>query len=194
MEDDPTRRHPDTASDVVELIRQQHDMIRSLFADVAGCAPTERREPFEALVRLLAVHETAEEMVVYPDLRATGDRAATIVEARTNEEDAAKKALADLEGMDTTTAEFEDAFAAFRDEVETHADREEWEVLPLLEEFDERSRTAMGRRFTLAESMAPTHAHRLAPESALGTVLVGPFVAMVDRVRDAIRDATRDEP
>ena len=50
----------------------------------------------------------------------------------------------------------------------------------------------MGRAFQLAEAMAPTHAHRMAPESAIGNLLVGPFVSMVDRVRDAIRDATRD--
>jgi hypothetical protein len=42
----------------------------------------------------------------------------------------------------------------------------------------------------LAEKFAPTHAHRMAPESAVGNLLVGPFVAMVDRVRDAIRDRT----
>ena len=36
MEDGPTRRHSDSASDVVELIRQQHDLIRSLLADVAA--------------------------------------------------------------------------------------------------------------------------------------------------------------
>jgi hypothetical protein len=31
----------------------------------------------------------------------------------------------------------------------------------------------------------------MAPESAVGNVIVGPFVAIVDRVRDVIRDAMR---
>jgi hemerythrin superfamily protein len=193
MEDDGTHDRSDTTDDVVQMVRRQHDTIRSLFAEIDGCAPEERRQPFEELVRLLAVHETAEEMIIYPELRARGDREATIVDARTNEEDAAKKALAGLEGMDPTSATFEQAFATFRDDVEMHADREEREVLPVLEETAAERRRAMGRMFRLAESTAPTHAHRMAPESALGNLMVGPFVAIVDRVRDAIRDATRDE-
>ena len=70
--------------------------------------------------------------------------------------------------------------------VETHAASEERDVLPLLERTAVERRRAMGDLFLTAEAMAPTHAHRMAPESALGNVLVGPFVAMVDKVRDAI--------
>jgi hypothetical protein len=43
----------------------------------------------------------------------------------------------------------------------------------------------------MAEGMAPTRPHKAAPESAVGNLLVGPFVAMVDRVRDAFADAQR---
>jgi hypothetical protein len=39
--------------------------------------------------------------------------------------------------------------------------------------------------------MAPTHAHKMAPTSATGNVVLGPFVAMVDRVRDAIKEHSR---
>lgn len=42
-----------------------------------------------------------------------------------------------------------------------------------------------------ADAIAPTHPHESAPESATGNLLVGPFVAIVDRARDFIRDATR---
>jgi hemerythrin superfamily protein len=194
MKDDETHDRSDPTEDVVQMVRRQHDTIRSLFAEIGACTPEERRQPFEALVRLLAVHETAEEMVIYPELRARGDREATIVDARTNEEDAAKKALAGLEGMDITAATFEQAFATFREDVEMHAEREEREVLPVLEDTTDERRRTMGQMFRLAEATAPTHAHRMAPESAVGNLMVGPFVAVVDRVRDAIRDATRDEP
>ena len=40
-----------------------------------------------------------------------------------------------------------------------------------------------------AEKMAPTHPHTHGPESAIGNMIVGPFVAVADRVRDAIRNA-----
>jgi hypothetical protein len=48
------------------FIGRQHDQIRELFDAVASAAPEERAEAFTPLVRLLAVHETAEEMVIYP--------------------------------------------------------------------------------------------------------------------------------
>ena len=41
------------------------------------------------------------------------------------------------------------------------------------------------------ESLGPTHPHPRGPESAVGNILFGPFVAMVDRVRDAIRKPGR---
>lgn len=45
---------------------------------------------------LMAVHETAEEMVVYPALRAEGDDGHRVVESRMAEKDEAKKVPADL--------------------------------------------------------------------------------------------------
>jgi hypothetical protein len=41
--------------------------------------------------------------------------------------------------------------------------------------------------FRAAQRMAPTRAHGHSPESATGNVVLGPFVAVADRTRDAIR-------
>jgi hemerythrin superfamily protein len=175
--------------DVVTLIRQQHEQVRGLVQAIQDAPVSERADPFRSLVRLLAVHETAEELTVYPALRKMGGEASRIADARTHEEDEAKKALARLEGLDCSSPEFEQAFLAFSADADRHASSEEAEVLPLLMESDEDGRREMARAFLLAEKMAPTHAHRMAPESAIGNLLAGPFVAMVDKVRDAIRDA-----
>jgi iron-sulfur cluster repair protein YtfE (RIC family) len=174
---------------VVTMIRTQHELIRSLMQQVAEASPQSRGEKFEPLVRLLAVHETAEEEIVYPAVRGETSGAFQIVEARKDEEDKAKKALADLEKQDPASDEFAIAFTKLRRDVEMHATKEETEVLPLLDGSDAERLQAMGKAFAVAEAMAPTHAHRMAPESATGNMLVGPFVAMVDRVRDVIRDA-----
>ena len=42
----------------------------------------------------------------------------------------------------------------------------------------------MDLSFVTAQWIAPTHAHRFAPESATGNLLLGPAVAFVDRLRD----------
>ncbi len=42
-----------------------------------------------------------------------------------------------------------------------------------------------------AESLAPTHAHPHGPESAIANIVVGPFVAVAEKVQDAIRNTGR---
>ena len=53
--------------DVIELLERQHEEVRRLFREVQQASGEDRAEAFGCLVRLLAVHETAEEMVVHLD-------------------------------------------------------------------------------------------------------------------------------
>jgi hypothetical protein len=46
--------------------------------------------------------------------------------------------------------------------------------------------------YRVAESTAPTRPHPYGPTSALGNLAVGPVVAIMDRARDAIREAMAD--
>jgi len=180
------RRH------VVTLVRRQHDDIRRLFDAVEAISANRRPAVFKPLVRLLAVHETAEELVIYPNLLLVGSVARTAVQARKAEEDAAKKALAGLEGMDARSAEFRDRLGDFRADVEAHAAAEEAEILPLLEQHRRPGELrVMDLAFKTAEAIAPTHAHRFAPESATGNLLLGPAVAIVDRMRDLLNAGSR---
>lgn len=178
--------------DVVRFLLSQHEDVRRLFRTIIDARGDTRREAFEPLVRLLAVHETAEEMVVYPALRAAGAEGERVADARLAEEDSAKKTLADLEKLDPNSSEFDELFGRFHAAVEAHAESEEREVFPLLERtIDEQQLRRMASALKVAEGVAPTHPHKRAPESLVGNVVVGPFVAIVDRVRDAIREATR---
>lgn len=180
---------PETG-DVVDLLEAQHGEVRRLFDQLEGGGP-EEAETFECLLRLLAVHETAEEEVVYPALRSIGPDGDRIADERTGEEGEAKKALSELESLGVGAQEFAEKLAAFRLNVMEHAAGEEREVFPLLRRsLDEDKRRAMRTALEAAERMAPTHPHPHAPESALGNLITGPFVAVVDKVRDAIRGAT----
>ena len=159
-----------TRRDVVTRVRRQHETIRGLFDDVEAASPARRAEAFQPLVRLLAVHETAEEMVVYPALLLAGFDARAVVQARKVEEDQAKKHLAELEGLDAGSRDFLGQLRAFRDEVEAHAEAEEAEVLPLLDEHRAAHELRlMDFWFVMAETVAPTHAHRFAPKAPPAT-------------------------
>ena len=182
-----------TRRDVVTRVRKQHDTIRRMFDNVGLAAPARRAQSFQPLVRLLAVHETAEEIVIYPALLLAGSQARAVVRARKAEEDQAKRTLARLEGMDARTAEFVVQLAEFRAAVEDHAEAEELEVLPLLDEHRARHELQMmDAAFTAAQLVAPTHAHRFAPESATGNLLIGPMVGALDRIRDVVTAASNN--
>jgi hemerythrin superfamily protein len=174
--------------DVAQFVRDQHREIKRLFSEVERRQSDDRRDAFASLLRLLAVHETAEEEVVYPVVRREtgGD---DIADARLGEESDAKRMLADLESVDVDSDEFAPRFAVLRDAVLRHANSEEATVLPFLERTqDEEMLDRMGRAVQIAQRLAPTHPHPHGPDSALGNFAVGPLAAVIDRTRDALRN------
>lgn len=178
-----------TKTTAPELLRQQHKTVMKMFSDMNRARGKDREELFDCLRRTLAVHETAEEMVVYPELRAASKTGHTIADARLTEESEAKKALSELEKLGVDDATFDERFTDFRKAVIAHADAEEADVFPFLEEHVQgKTLIDMADLILTVESMAPTHPHPHGPESALGNLVVAPFVSMVDRVRDKIAE------
>jgi hemerythrin superfamily protein len=175
--------------DVVRLLLEQHARIRELFDDVASTVGEHRQQAFDELRALLAVHETAEEMVLRPVSSDAAGEAVT--DARNAEEAEANKVLKRLEKLDVDSAEFTDLLAQFRTSVEEHAEAEETEEFPhVLETCDEDERRSMGTRLRAAESVAPTHPHPSTAGSPAAQWTVGPFASLVDRTRDLIGKAT----
>lgn len=176
----------DTKVDVVAFLKSQHDDIENLISTVQTATGDHQRDAFQCLVRLLAVHETAEEEVVHP-LAGREPGGASVVEQRLKEESEAKKALAELEKVEVGTPEFTHQFAMLAQSVKEHAEHEEHEEFPLIAaNEDATSKERLAKMVEMAEKTAPTHPHPHAPESALGNLVVGPFAAIADRVRDAL--------
>jgi hemerythrin superfamily protein len=176
---------------VVELLTDQHRHIEKLFDEVQTTRePDERARAFDALRRMLSVHEAAEEIVTHPNVTRHGG--GDVVEARQEEEHAAKKLLSDLDGMDTTSAEFEAGVAKLRGEVLEHARNEEEQEFPLLlAEAGAEELEKMAAAVKAVEKVAPTHPHPGAGESAVVNATVGPLAALLDKVRDAAHAALR---
>jgi hypothetical protein len=178
--------------DVVEFLKGQHNQIKDMFDDVLYASePKAREKAFVDLRHLLAVHETAEEMVVHPRARGELDNGDAVVDARLHEEHEAKQQLSELEGMDVDSQEFLDAVKVFRDAVVEHAEREELEEFDLLQrELAPEELKRMTSAVRAAEAIAPTRPHP-GVESAKLNFAVGPFASMVDRARDVISAALR---
>jgi hemerythrin superfamily protein len=111
----------------VDLLLEQHTKIKQLFNRLELAQGTEKRELFQDLVRLLAVHESAEEGVVHPVARRKVQNGEQVVDQRLQEEDEAKHALADLYDMGTDHPQFDSKLALFREAVVSHAEHEESE-------------------------------------------------------------------
>lgn len=179
----------DEEQGVIELLQEQHVRIRELFSELETAQGGRRQDVFRELVRLLAVHETAEEEVVHPevrDLRGGGP----VVEARIGEERRAKELLSNLDELGPDADGFDTLLVQLREDVLAHAEHEEREEFPLLRAAHSAERLrAMASTVRLAEAVAPTRPHP-GVESAKANLLLGPPVAIMDRARDAIRRAT----
>lgn len=177
-------------TDVIDLLTDQHEQIKSLFTETLALAGDERERAFRDLRRLLAVHETAEEEIVHPRAKHKVPGGEQVVEARLQEENEAKKALAELESLDIDSKDFTSKLTKLRDAVIAHAEHEEAEEFAKLgAELSQQELQRMGEVAKLAEAVAPTRPHP-GVESQAANLIVGPFAAMLDRARDVIDSAT----
>lgn len=179
---------PGPEEDVVDLLLAQHARVEQLFLLVIGSTGDTRREAFDELVHLLAVHETAEEEVVHPLARTLpGGGGDAMVDDRLAEERQAKETLKTLIAGGVDAEGFDTGIILLRDAVLTHARYEERYEFPQLRQHvpGDRLRTLAGA-VRAAEATAPTRPHPSA-QSAKGNLAAGPALAVVDRVRDALR-------
>jgi hemerythrin superfamily protein len=102
------------------------------------------------------------------------------------EENHSKDVLSKLEKLDASTEEFATQFADFKADVLEHAQNEEELEFPAVRAIEDPAALAdLDEAIRKAEAKAPTHPHPSARSTAANAVL-GPFAAMVDKVRDAI--------
>jgi hemerythrin superfamily protein len=175
--------------DVVSLLTRQHGDIRNLFDEVEAGSGEERRDAFRRLVRMLAVHETAEEEIVHPFARRNLPGGEQVVEDRLAEERAAKETLAALDAIDTDDPTFMPRLMKLRTEVQEHARAEErYEFSHIRRSGDAKTLAAMANAINTAEAMAPTRPHP-GVETAAANVALGPVAALMDRTKDAVRKA-----
>ncbi|WP_308169992.1 hemerythrin domain-containing protein [Acrocarpospora catenulata] len=177
--------------DVVELLMAQHRRIKEMFNEVEQASPADRGEAFTRLVRILAVHETAEEEIVHPFSRNKIENGDRVVDDRLAEEHRAKLLLQELDQAGPSAPDFMERLRQLRTAVEAHADSEEqYEFGELRAKTTESERHMLAVGVKAAEALAPTHPHP-GVETATKNVLVGTPFAMMDRARDVIRQTLK---
>ncbi|MBV7694119.1 hemerythrin domain-containing protein [Streptomyces sp. TRM70350] len=176
--------------DAVDILTRQHAQIRRGFYKAAVPGPT-RRRAFEQLMRLLAVHEAAEEAHVHPVARRALQAGRTVAARRREEEKQAKKLLVALWRTGPEGKGYLRQLNAARKAVLAHAGREEREEFTALRRAVGATRLRMlGAEIKLTQAYAPTRPHRWVNNEATNK-LAAPLLGPIDRMRDLARNATR---
>ncbi|HEX3946098.1 MAG TPA: hemerythrin domain-containing protein [Acidimicrobiales bacterium] len=175
---------------IIEALRQDHDEVRALFGRIESAVGDDRRDLFQQLVAELVRHEVAEEEILRPVSKR--DAGEAIANARIKEESEAEALLKEMESLDVSSPEFEVKLAKLHQDVEQHADAEETKEFPRVQEKESADRLEkMATAYETAKKMAPTRPHPSTPNTPAANMLVGPFAAVMDRARDAVRSAMK---
>lgn len=184
---------PTAHEDIIDALLAQHQQIKVLFVQVESSSGDHKQQLFADLVGLLAVHESVEESLVHPLARRKLDDGDAVVEPRLAEEQEAKTALANLYDLGTDHPEFNNQLIALRDAVAAHAEAEEdLEFGRLRDVVEEDQLQRMRSVMAVAARLAPTRPHPDVPPTPAANLLVGTPLAVFDRVRDALRNATAE--
>ncbi len=176
------------STDAVQLLIQDHREVEQLFSQIEAAGGTGPDEAVEQVVRELSIHAAVEEQVLYPAVRNKVPGGEEIADHGIDEHQEVKELLATLDGGDVQGSERAPVLARLMQEVRSHVEEEEGDVLPKLQAAvgpDELRQ--LGEAMAQAKKMAPTRPHPNAPSTPPGNVVAGPAAALVDKARDALK-------
>ncbi|MEU0112634.1 hemerythrin domain-containing protein [Streptomyces bobili] len=170
---------------VVDVLTRQHRQIKLAFLQAALPGP-QRRRNFDRLMRLLSVHEAAEEAHVHPVARRVLRQGRELAANRLREEKEAKQLLINLRRTGPHATGYLRRLNEVRRAVTRHAAREEREEFRALRRVLSPTRLRiLGAEVKLAHAYAPTRPHRWVNSEAQNK-LAAPFLGPFDRALDAV--------
>jgi hemerythrin superfamily protein len=114
----------------VDMLKEDHDRMKKLFARVPQAAEAEQSSVAEQIFGELELHARAEEEIFYPAFASTGQEAADIVAVSVQEHQVVKDLIAELRQLSPRDSRFRERFDALRENVLDHATEEEETVFP----------------------------------------------------------------
>lgn len=123
------------SDDIVDVLISQHEQLKDLLAGVQAARGADRKRLFGALADLLHVHESGEQVVVYPAMCDRTNGGAAVAVICLAEGARVGRAAAELHELGTDDAAFTVKFATFRQAFLDHAGREERDEFPRLRRY-----------------------------------------------------------
>jgi hemerythrin superfamily protein len=183
--------------DAISLILQDHREVDSLFSRYESLTGDgdQKRDIVREIVRELSVHAAIEEQFLYPTMRNNLPDGSELVEEALEEHKEAKETLDALEKMTPGESGYDDRVRSLIRDVRHHVQEEEGELLPKLRDAVSQERLdQLGEAMESGKRLAPTRPHPSAPSTPPGNTVAGPAAAVVDRVRDRLREGDDRAP
>jgi hemerythrin superfamily protein len=122
----------------LELLKSDHDKVRGLFREFEAAAEKGNQDrSFEIMSQIaeeLEVHTTIEEVVLYPAARNAGEEAENLALEGIEEHHVVDQLLEEIKRMDPSDEAYVPKVKVLIENVEHHAEEEEQELFPELEE------------------------------------------------------------
>jgi hemerythrin superfamily protein len=176
--------------DGITLLEQDHRTVERLYEEYQSATSTDRKQEIvHTITRELSVHAEIEEMHLYPLAASLIEDGEDLAEHSKEEHQEVKETLDQIDSMSVEDEGFDEKLAEMMADVTHHVAEEESELFPKLRAaIDSERLLELGRKLEEAKATAPTRPHPGAPNSSIGSKLLGPGTAMVDKARDMARD------
>ena len=175
--------------DAVAVLTRDHREVESLFQRFEKTTdPDEKIQIAHEVVHELAVHGEIEELLFYPRVRSKLADGDSLADEAIHEHVEIKQTLNDIDKTSVADEVLDDRMARLMAEVRHHVEEEEKDIFPKIREAigtDELD--SLGRSLDAARTIVPTRPHPSAPTGPIGKLAASPPVALIDRVRDAVR-------
>ena len=178
------------ATDAITLLTEDHRKVEALFSRFESSTDAqEQTEIAHEVIHELAVHGEIEELIFYPALRNAVPDGDQLADEAVHEHVEIKQTLNDLDSMTASDEAFDAKMRELMAEVRHHVGDEEGDVFPKIRAaLDAERLDDLGQALAGARAMVPSRPHPNAPTSPVGKLVAGaPALALVDRVRDAVR-------
>lgn len=177
--------------DAIELLERDHRNVEGMFYKYEQTQdPDERTRIAHDVVHELAVHGEIEELRFYPRMREVLENGDRLADEAISEHVEAKRTLNEIDSMTAHDDGFHERMTELMAEIRHHVEEEETVMLPAIrEQLSAEELADLGQKMEDARLMVPTRPHPNAPTSPGAKAAAGPPTALVDRVRDAIRNA-----
>jgi fatty-acid peroxygenase len=158
-------------AELVAAVTSQHGQIAELISRTALTDGETRREAFEAMRRLMALHEAAEQATIHPLVTTSDGEGSEVGEQRVVEEDEASNLMERLEGFDVSSYEFTVQVQLLEEAMTFHAKAEETRELPTLRGAPEADLRRAIAALSTAEQLSAPGSEWAAPDRAFSAMV-----------------------